>query len=162
MKHILATITTIMLFGLANTALADSSMKREANDATQTAGATQLPMVVYIGNNQFLPEHIETIQQAGYTVGVYNLDAQRNLEESLVKDLPTDDPQVAERLVQQRFEALPVEDVIKVFQPAALLLQWDIHKIPVFVFNRKAAVYGVTDSVKALELWETWKNGGGE
>jgi integrating conjugative element protein (TIGR03757 family) len=144
----------------AGSVLAVDTETEEAAAVTRDGAAdTNLPLVVYIGNNQYPPTRIEAFQHAGYTVGVYNLDAPRNLEERLTRDLPAD-RQAAEAQVQQRFEALPVEAVIEMFQPAALLVQWDIRKIPVFVFDRKAAVYGVTDAARALSLWESWKGGG--
>lgn len=118
---------------------------------------TDLPMVVYIGTNDYPVKKAEAATTAGISMVAYNLDAHRNLENHLTENLPSD-MATAMALAEARFDALPQEDVKSIFQAVALTARWDIRKAPAFVFgNGEAVIYGLTDTAEALTVWRKWQ-----
>lgn len=118
-----------------------------------------LPRIVYIGTNDHPVENAVAATRAGVGLSTYNLDAQRNLENHLAADLPSD-MAAAEALVQQRFDALSTEEVRAIFQAVILVAQWDIRQVPAFVFgDGEAVIYGLTDVGEALDHWRAWRHG---
>lgn len=118
---------------------------------------TDLPKVVYLGTNEFPPVNIEAFEDSQYEIAVFNLDAQRNLEESLTRDLPQNVEQ-AEQIVRDRTKQLSQDDILSIFQAPAIVIKWGIQKTPAWIFNNGTSViYGVTDARYALQLWEDWK-----
>ena len=125
--------------------------------ADEPAAPHDLPRIVYIGTNDSPVENPSAASRAAFDLSTYNLDAQRNLENHLAADLPSD-MTAAEALVQQRFDDLSTEEVRAIFQAVVLVSQWDIRKVPAFVFgDGEAVIYGLTDVGDALDHWQAWR-----
>lgn len=144
---------------------ANQNTEQSAERGDSTTQTT--PLIVYIGTNDYLPENTEAAAEAGVQLGIYNLDAHRNLENRLTEGLPTTPGMMkiedVQRIVEQRFNALSPEEVKSIFEPVSLAQRWDIRKVPVFVFGAGAAViYGITDVAVALEYWRYWRNSQGD
>ena len=140
------------------------SLAQAADDAASPLAGDpyleNLPQVAYIGTNDFPMENAKAATKAGITLGVYNLDAQRNLETHLADNLPVDDMVLANTIVQQRFDALPEGAVQSAFEAVSLSARWDIRKAPAFVFgDGEAVIYGVSNAGEALEIWREWQRG---
>ncbi len=123
-------------------------------------------LIVYIGTNDYPLENAEAAAEAGVKIAAYNLDAKRNLENSLMAGLPTKSGTMniedVQRIVEQRFNALSPEEVRSIFEPVSLAQRWDIRKAPAFVFGSgEAVIYGITDAVVALEYWQDWRDSQG-
>lgn len=120
--------------------------------ASATAGPP--PVVTYIGTNDYEIVNAGAAEAHGVRLVVYNLDAHRNLEKRLSADLP-DDPVEAERIANERLEALDGRTVQEAFRGVALAIQWDLRKAPAIVFGAgEQVIYGVTDLEEALKRWE--------
>jgi len=122
--------------------------------------------IIYIGTNEYPLKNADVAVSAGISLGTYNLDAQHNLENHLVKGLPTVPGKMniedAERIVEQRFNALSQADIMSIFQPVLLVERWDIRKAPAFVFgNGEAVIYGISDAAVAINIWQEWRREGG-
>ena len=124
-----------------------------------------MPLIVYIGTNEYPVENADAAARAGVTLATYNLDARRNLEQMMMAGLPTSpdesnlDIDALQAIVEQRFNALSQDDLKSIFQPVMLVQRWDIRKAPAFVFgNGQAVVYGLTDAEAMLEYWHEWQN----
>lgn len=148
-----------LLGGLVMGSLAQAEDEMEGSNSI----LENLPQIIYIGTNDHPLENARAAEQAGITLGAYNLDAQRNLEHWLIRDLPVDlaDPRDFERvqgIVQARFAELSDDDVRNAFMAVMLAAQWDIRKAPAFVFgNGISVIYGLTDAAVAIDHWRAWR-----
>jgi len=123
--------------------------------APVTAGPP--PVVTYIGTNDHAIVNAAAAEAYGVRLVVYNLDAHRNLEKQLSADLP-DDPVEAERIANERLEAIDGRKVQEAFRGVALAIQWDLRKAPAIVFGAgEQVIYGVTDLEEALKRWEFYR-----
>ena len=111
-------------------------------------------VVTFIGTNQYPPTNVEAAAAFGVRLVTYNLDDHRNLERRLSEGLPQDLVE-AERIANERLQAMDNQALQAAFRGIALSIQWDISKAPAFVFNDgQAVIYGVTDVAVALKRWE--------
>lgn len=117
-----------------------------------------LPWLVYIGSNDYPPENVPSGESARANIATLNLDAPRNLEVQLSEGLPTHDREAALRIANERFDALSEDQVQAIFRPLALVMDWDIRKVPAVVFGGgQYVIYGVTDIAQALDVWREWR-----
>ena len=116
--------------------------------STQRACAELL--VTYFGNNAYPIRHPEVAAEYQADLTHYNLDAIHNLEQSLAEGLPTD-PEAAEAEANARLDQLDPDLTNRMFDGLAYSLQWQVRKIPAFVFgDGEYVIYGVTDTATAL------------
>ncbi len=112
-----------------------------------------LPKMTFLGTNQRSILHSEVAAEYQFNIEVFNLDELSNLEAEVTKDLP-EDPVEAERVANERMGSLDKEKAMRLFKGVALLIQWDIKKLPAFVFGEgEYVVYGVTDTATAIKRY---------
>jgi len=159
-------IVTGLVCGASNTVAGDiiSNIMAEQFGAPGDPDNRSIPLIIYIGTNDYPLENADAAARAGVNLGVYNLDAQRNLERRMMDGLPTSpeesnlDINALQRIVEQRFNALSQDELRSIFQPVMLAERWDIRKAPAFIFgNGEAVVYGLTDVLAILKLWQEWQ-----
>ena len=122
--------------------------------ATDPQDPSELPLVVYLGTNDYPVRNADQAAAYGVRLMAYNLDGHRNLERRLSEDLPPN-LEEAERIANERLAALDGEELQNAFRGIALALQWDIRKAPAFVFeDGQAVIYGLTDVTVALKRWQ--------
>jgi len=154
-------------------ALACGAVSATADDPAASMMASQIdaspersmPLIIYIGTNEYQLENVDAATREGITLGVYNLDARRNLERRMMEGLPTSpeesnlDIDALQAIVEQRFNALSQDELTSIFQAIMLVQRWDIRKAPAFVFgNGQAVIYGLTDVEEMLEFWREWQS----
>ncbi len=94
---------------------------------------------------------------------VYDIDAIDALTESLSVGLPAD-PARAQRIAQQRFEAMGEAQRASLEHAARVLGQaahYRLEKAPAIVIEREAVIYGVSDVAQALKIYRRWRAQGG-
>lgn len=126
------------------------------------AYASNDEVVYFLGNNHLVATNKDSMD--GFKVNSLNLDGQHNLEKLLVegidvKKLSPEEMKIAEIEVNKKLEELDKSIIQKAFMPLLLAAKFDIKKIPAFVFDEGAAVvYGVTNTIEAIQIYETWRN----
>jgi len=121
--------------------LAQSLTTAQANEA--------LTRITYLGTNHFQISHAENISD--YQIEIFNLDELNNLEKEITSNLPND-PIQAKRLANARMQDLDNEKAMRMFKSVALLIEWDVKKLPAFVFgDGEYVIYGVTDTAIAIQ-----------
>ena len=107
--------------------------------------------VTYLGTNQKTISNPNAVTEMQFELEVYNLDELKNIEEEVTNNLP-DDPVVAERLANERMDNLDQAKAMRMFESVALLIEWDIKKLPAFVFGEgEYVIYGVTETATAIK-----------
>lgn len=89
---------------------------------------------------------------------VYDVDALDAATERLSIGLPND-PVAAQRIAQQRLQALPPQDkdyLRRLSVAVVASAEYKIAKVPAVVFDRRAVVYGVFDVEKARGIYLSW------
>ncbi len=116
--------------------------------------AQPLTPLTFLGSNQFTLLNADATAIAegnGYQLSVFNLDAITNLEKTISKDLPSDLAQ-AEAIANERLADLGQSEMMDFVKGPALLMRWDVKKIPAFVFgDGEYVIYGVTDLNIAIQ-----------
>ena len=107
--------------------------------------------MTYLGTNQKTILHPEAATEYQFEIEVFNLDELSNIEAEITHNLPLD-PVKAEQLANERMGSLDKTKAMKLFKGVALLIEWDIKKLPVFVFGEgNYVIYGVTDTSIAIK-----------
>lgn len=93
-------------------------------------------------------------------LSTFDLSAPDRLSESLSAGLPND-PVAAEALAAQRINANPaLENQLKgAWQGHGLALDYGITRVPAWVFNGEAVVYGNVPLTEALGHYQRWQQG---
>ena len=108
-----------------------------------------LTRITYLGTNHYQISHAENVSD--YQIEIFNLDELNNLEKEITSNLPSD-PIQAERLANARMQDLDNEKAMRMFKSVALLIEWDVKKLPAFVFgDGEYVIYGVTDTAIAIQ-----------
>lgn len=118
------------------------------------AATDSLPVSIeYFGINGHTAERAERLPPS-IRFTEYNLDAQRNLENTLSADLPTDVLE-AEAVAQARMAAVPKQTLEDLFKGVIAAGNYGLTRLPAVVFNQgDTVVYGVADVNVALEQWQ--------
>ena len=107
--------------------------------------------LTYLGTNQKMILHPEAATEYQFEIEVFNLDELSNIEAEITHNLPQD-PVKAEQLANERMGSLDKTKAMKLFKGVALLIEWDVKKLPAFVFgDGKYVIYGVTDTAIAIK-----------
>ena len=128
--------------------------------SSDTAAGGDRPSVE-IFTHTAMPIATEFLMQNAIPFTYYDLDAPAALEAELSADLP-DDPERAAAMAilrLQRGGAALIERVRQAWQGVAQAKRYGLDRIPAVVFDRNAAVYGVTDAEEALARYQTWQAG---
>ncbi len=107
--------------------------------------------------NETSPTQVASLEKAGVVMVLYNMDAHTNLEKALSEGLPVDNMALAEQQVRERVKAAQAEGKFDtLFHGAVLGRRYDLKKVPALVFDDGASViYGMTDMLDALTLWQS-------
>ncbi len=109
--------------------------------------------VTYLGTNQKTIINPNTALEMNFDLEVYNLDELDNIEAEVTKNLP-ENPVEAERLANERMGNLDQAKAIRMFKSVALLIEWDIKKLPAFVFGEgEYVIYGVNETAIAIKRY---------
>jgi integrating conjugative element protein (TIGR03757 family) len=120
---------------------------------SQVNAKDHLKKITFLGNNQYTIKHADVASEYLFDIDTYNLDAHKNLEIEISSDLPKD-PVEAQRIANKRIAKLDQAEVLNLFKGTMLMFQWDIKKIPAFVFEEgKYVIYGVTDTSTAIKRY---------
>jgi integrating conjugative element protein (TIGR03757 family) len=118
--------------------------------AEESPGKTK---ITYLGTNDKKVKHPDVATEYQFELEVFNLDDLSNLEAEIVKGLPKD-PAEAERIANERMKGLDNKKAMHLYKGVALLIQWDIKKLPAFVFeDGRYVIYGVTDTASAIKRY---------
>jgi integrating conjugative element protein (TIGR03757 family) len=110
--------------------------------------------MTYLGTNQKTILHPEAATEYQFEIEVFNLDELSNIEAEITHNLPLD-PVKAEQLANERMGSLDKTKAMTLFKGVALLIEWDIKKLPAFVFGEgNYVIYGVTDTATAIKRFE--------
>ena len=110
--------------------------------------------MTYLGTNQKTILHPEAATEYQFEIEVINLDELSNIEAEITHNLPLD-PVKAEQLANERMGSLDKTKAMTLFKGVALLIEWDIKKLPAFVFGEgNYVIYGVTDTATAIKRFE--------
>jgi integrating conjugative element protein (TIGR03757 family) len=104
-----------------------------------------------------MPIATEFLMQNHIPFAYYDLDAPAALEAELGADLP-DDPERAAAMATRRLQrggAALIERVRQAWQGVVQAKRYGLDRIPAIVFDRNAAVYGVTDAEEALGVYRS-------
>jgi len=123
--------------------------------------ATEQPFIEVISSDLFPITGIKNLQRQGYLVNVYNLDDGKRLIAQIGANLPNNQ-NAAKNVLQQRFKEMGEEQVkmqfIQAYQAVTLSTQYGLSRYPAVVFNHgESVVYGETNLVQALRLYQQWK-----
>lgn len=130
-----------------NIKLAAICMLMSCNLLAQTSTNT----ITFIGNNDYQIKQSNLATEYQFHLVSYNLDGLKNLEKSIIKDLPKD-IQKAQKIANQRLDDIDQSVMVSLFKASSLLLKWDIKKIPAMVFgDGEYVIYGVTDTGIAIK-----------
>ena len=118
-----------------------------------TNASEALTKLTYLGTNQKTILHPEAATEYQFEIEVFNLDELSNIEAEITHDLPQD-PVKAEQLANERMGSLDKTKAMKLFKGVAILIEWDIKKLPAFVFGEgNYVIYGVTDTATAIKRY---------
>ena len=118
---------------------------------TQAFSAEPPQLLTYLGTNDYPLLNNRVIEQSDFQFEGFNVDDLSNLEKEITKALP-DNREEAEQIANQRLEMLDEERSTNIFKGIARLVQWDIKKLPAFVFgDGQYVVYGVRDAGVAIK-----------
>ena len=103
---------------------------------------------------------IDTLQDAARVdVSVYTVDDIEHLNEALSINLATE-PTVAQANVQDRLAHLDSAQIKSLQQASrglALAFELGVEKLPAWVFDRQAVVYGARDAARAWQAYQQWQ-----
>ncbi len=117
--------------------------------------------IYFITTDSYPVESADVAKDSGYELIVYNLDKHRNLEKKLSIGLPMDDVEKAQKIASQRVSKLDPVMIKNLFNGIIYSINWDIRKVPAFVFNDgESVIYGVTSVDEALDRFEYWSTRG--
>ena len=110
--------------------------------------------MTYLGTNQKTILHPEAATGYQFKIEILNLDELSNIEAEITHNLPQDLVK-AEQLANDRMGSLDKAKAMTLFKGVALLIEWDIKKLPAFVFGEgNYVIYGVTDTATAIKRFE--------
>jgi integrating conjugative element protein (TIGR03757 family) len=109
--------------------------------------------MTYLGTNQKTILNPEAAKDHQFEIEIFNLDELSNIEAEVTNNLPKD-PVGAERIADERMGSLDKTKAMRLFKGVALLIEWDIKKLPAFVFGEgQYVIYGVTDTAIAINRY---------
>jgi len=114
-----------------------------------------------ISSDSFPVTGIKALQQQGLSVKVYNLDDGKRLVAQIGANLPNNQ-NAAKNVLQQQFKKMGDKQVkaefIQAYQAVTLSTQYGLTRYPAVIFNHgESVVYGETNLVQALRLYQQWK-----
>ena len=123
--------------------------------------AAEQPFIEVVTSDSFSVTGINALQQQGLSVKVYNLDDGKRLVAQIGANLPNNQ-NAAKNVLQQRFKKMGDKQVkaqfILAYQAVTLSTQYGLSRYPAVVFNHgESVVYGETNLVQALRLYQQWK-----
>ena len=123
--------------------------------------AAEQPFIEVISSDLFPVSDIQVLQRQGYSVNVYNLDDGKRLVAQIGANLPHNQ-EAAKNTLQQRFKKMGEEQVkaqfIQAYQAVTISTQYGLTRYPAVVFNHgESVIYGETNLVQALRLYQQWK-----
>ena len=115
-----------------------------------TYASEAVTKLTFLGTNQKTILNPEVATEYQFEIEVFNLDELSNIETEVTNNLPKD-PVEAERIADERMGSLDKSKAMKLFKGVVLLIEWDIKKLPAFVFGEgQYVIYGVTDTATAI------------
>jgi integrating conjugative element protein (TIGR03757 family) len=115
-----------------------------------TYAGEAITKMTYLGTNNKLIVNPGAATEHQFEFEIFNLDGLSNIEAEVTKNLPKD-PVEAERIADERMGSLNKTKAMRLFKGVALLIEWDIKKLPAFVFGEgQYVIYGVTDTATAI------------
>ena len=106
--------------------------------------------LTFLGTNQKTILNPGVAREYQFEIEVFNLDELSNIEAEVTNNLPKD-PVEAERIADERMGSLDKTKAMRLFKGVVLLIEWDIKKLPAFVFGEgQYVIYGVTNTATAI------------
>jgi len=100
------------------------------------------------------------LDKAGGTLSIYNLDAVQSFENLFSQHLPANEESARVYFEQEmkKYGVLKFEQkIIQAYQGLFTALVYNVDRYPVVIFNKTAAVYGITDLNVALKTYQQWR-----
>ncbi len=124
--------------------------------------AAEKPFIEVVTSDFFPVTNLHVLQGQGFLVKVYNLDDGKRLVAQIGANLPNNQ-NAAKSALQQRFKKRGKEQVkaqfIQAYQAVTISTKYGLSSYPAVVFNHgESVVYGETNLVKALSLYQQWKS----
>ena len=115
-----------------------------------TNAGEAITKMTYLGTNKKTILNPEAAKDHQFEIEVFNLDELSNIEAKVTNNLPKD-PVEAERIADERIGSLDKTKAMRLFKGVVLLIEWDIKKLPAFVFDEgQYVIYGVTNTATAI------------
>lgn len=120
--------------------------------------ADSLTVEVFTDSRHFTPPAVP--KGLAINLSTYDLAVPDRLTDTLSSGLPND-PVAAEAIAAQRINANPtLEEQLKAaWQGHGLALDYGINRVPAWVFNGQAVVYGDIPLSQALGHYQRWQQG---
>jgi integrating conjugative element protein (TIGR03757 family) len=115
-----------------------------------TYASEAVTKLTFLGTNQKTILNPEVAREYQFEIEVFNLDELSDIEAEISNNLPKD-PVEAERIADERMGSLDKTKAMRLFKGVALLIEWDIKKLPAFIFGEgQYVIYGVTNTATAI------------
>jgi len=113
-----------------------------------------LKMVIIITHDDVKTSNRDVIRSMGIVAHSMNIHAPREVAKYL-NDHNAISQEDGERIIRERVQNLTEEEKISFFRPAYIIKKLGIKKLPVVIYDSgEEIVYGVTDFVQAVKIWE--------
>ena len=114
-----------------------------------------------IHSDEYPLHGLDSLNRQGLSFRLYNLDEGKRLLAGLSQNLPSNQD-AAKVALEKRFQMMGEQSVQNRFQEAfkgnIKSVQYGLTRYPAVVFDGgKAVIYGVTDLVRALDLYRQWR-----
>ncbi|WP_241505822.1 TIGR03757 family integrating conjugative element protein [Parahaliea mediterranea] len=122
----------------------------------QSIEASEIPGSIEVFIDSFHP-----VQSDADATSVYVIDRIDRLQQELSNDLPAD-PEIAKQMTLRHLQRMGVGLSGELENAATGLvkaMQYGLDRYPAIVFDGKFVVYGMTDLVAAIQLYQEWRAG---
>lgn len=111
-------------------------------------------MVIIITHDDVKTQNLDLLREHGISGYSLNIHGPAKLMERLNDNVSTDEKQLKAEILG-KLDTITEEEKLSFFRPSILIKQLGIKKLPVVIFNNgEEIIYGVTDFLEALDIWE--------
>ena len=111
-------------------------------------------MIIIITHDDVETHNLDSLRELGINGYSLNIHGPAKLMKRLNDNVSTDEEQLKIEILG-KISTITEEEKLSFFRPSILIKQLGIKKLPVVIFNNgEEIIYGVTDFLDALNIWE--------
>ncbi len=111
-------------------------------------------MIIIITHDDVETHNLDSLRELGINGYSLNIHGPAKLMKRLNDNVSTDEEQLKKEIIG-KISTITEEEKLSFFRPSILIKQLGIKKLPVVIFNNgEEIIYGVTDFLDALDIWE--------